>query len=133
MNLLATLRRRTVLVAVVPTVLLVWPGTGSAHALLDKAEPARRAVLSKPPAAIRLWFNEQLEPAFSSLIVVDGTGRPVTRTPAQVSRADPKLLALELPLLAPGEYTVRYQVLSVDGHTVKSSYTFKIKAAAGPR
>jgi methionine-rich copper-binding protein CopC len=45
-----------------------------------------------------------------------------------VSPQDPKLLTLLLPALAPGSYTVQYQVLSVDGHTVKASYKFSIKA-----
>lgn len=98
-----------------------------AHALLDKSEPARRATLSKPPAAVRLWFNERLEPSFSSLDVLDAAGRPVTTEAARVSAQDSKLLELALPALAPGTYTVRYKVLSVDGHTVKASFPFTVK------
>jgi copper resistance protein C len=30
--------------------------------------------------------------------------------------------------LAPGRYTVRYRVLSVDGHIVESSFDFTVKA-----
>jgi methionine-rich copper-binding protein CopC len=109
--------------------LLLWlaPLTAGAHALLDKSEPARRAMLAKPPAAVRLWFNERLEPAFSSLEVVDAAGRPVAAATARVSAQDPKLLELALPPLAPGVYTVRYKVLSVDGHTVKASFPFTVK------
>jgi methionine-rich copper-binding protein CopC len=110
-------------------VLLLWlpPLAAGAHALLDKSEPARRATLAKPPAAVRLWFNERLEPAFSSLEVVDAGGRPVAADAARVSAQDPKLLELTLPPLAPGVYTVRYKVLSVDGHTVKASFPFTVK------
>jgi methionine-rich copper-binding protein CopC len=109
--------------------LLLWlaPFAAGAHALLDKSEPARRATLAKPPAAVRLWFNERLEPAFSSIEVVDATGRPVAAQAARVSPQDPKLLELALPALAPGVYTVRYKVLSVDGHTVKASFPFTVK------
>jgi hypothetical protein len=103
------------------------PLVASAHALLDKSEPARRATLAKAPAVVRLWFNERLEPAFSSLDVVDAVGRPVTSQAARVSAQDAKLLELALPALAPGVYTVRYKVLSVDGHTVKASFTFTVK------
>jgi methionine-rich copper-binding protein CopC len=101
-----------------------------AHALLRKSEPAQRAQLSRPPAAIRLWFNEALEPAFSSIGVLDAAGNAVTHGRAQVPERDPKLLELPLPALVPGQYTVRYQVLSVDGHTVKASFTFRVKDAA---
>jgi hypothetical protein len=108
--------------------LLALPLSAAAHALLAKSEPARRAVLSKPPAQVRLWFNERLEPAFCTLSVLDAAGKPVTTAAAHVAAEDPKLLELTLPSLAPGTYTVRYQVLSVDGHTVKSSFTFSVKS-----
>jgi methionine-rich copper-binding protein CopC len=63
----------------------------------------------------------------SSLEVVDAGGRPVAADAARVSAQDPKLLELTLPPLAPGVYTVRYKVLSVDGHTVKASFPFTVK------
>jgi methionine-rich copper-binding protein CopC len=102
-------------------------GAAFAHALLKKSEPAQRAVLSKPPAQVRLWFNERLEPAFSELSVRDASGAPVTDAAAKVPDEDPKRLELSLPPLGPGVYTVRYKVLSVDGHTVKASFNFTVK------
>jgi hypothetical protein len=39
------------------------------------------------------------------------------------------VLSTNAPNLAPGRYTVRYRVLSVDGHVVESSFTFTVKAA----
>jgi methionine-rich copper-binding protein CopC len=113
--------------AVLAALVCFAPLAASAHALLDKSEPARRATLAQAPAAVRLWFNERLEPAFSSLDVVDAAGQRVVNEVARVSAQDPKLLELALPALAPGVYTVRYKVLSVDGHTVKASFTFTVK------
>ena len=104
-----------------------WSGAAFAHALLDKSEPARRAVLTRPPAHVRLWFNERLEAAFCALSVLDARGKAVTAEAAHVSPDNPKLLELALPLLAPGVYTVQYKVVSVDAHTVKASYTFTVK------
>ena len=98
-----------------------------AHALLEKSEPARRAVLVRSPAHVRLWFNERLEAAFCALSVLDAEGRSTTAEPARVSAQNPKLLELMLPVLGPGVYTVQYKVVSVDGHTVKASYTFTVK------
>ena len=100
-----------------------------AHALLEKSEPARRAVLSKPPAQVRLWFNERLEPAFCAMSVLDAAGKPVTQDKAGVASEDPKRLDLALPPLGKGVYTVRYNVLSVDGHTVKASFQFTVKGS----
>lgn len=40
---------------------------------------------------------------------------------------DPRSNYLELPELAPGKYTVKFRVLSIDGHVVDSDYLFGIK------
>ena len=49
-----------------------------AHAMLVKAEPARRAALAKAPAQVRLWFNEEVEKDYAALTVLDGDKRPLT-------------------------------------------------------
>ena len=46
-----------------------------AHAMLAKAEPARRAQLTQPPAQVRLWFNEEIEKDYASLTVLMGPSR----------------------------------------------------------
>lgn len=121
-------RRRVVVAILAASGVALIPMLAQAHAALVRSEPARRATLSKPPTQIRLWFNERLEPAYASikLFGADGTKQIETRN-AAVDAADPKLLVLELPPLAPGQYTVKYRVLSVDGHTVDYGYTFTIK------
>ena len=41
-----------------------------AHAHLQKAAPPAGAVVSTPPAEVRLWFTQKLEPAFSWLLAL---------------------------------------------------------------
>jgi methionine-rich copper-binding protein CopC len=113
--------------------LALAPALALSHALLQKTEPGRRAVLGQAPAQVRLWFNEKLEPAFSSIAVTDARGAPVTQDKARVAADNPKLLVLDLPPLGPGEYAVSYQVLSVDGHTVRANYRFTVKGPPGAR
>lgn len=98
--------------------------------MLQKTEPGRRATLSKPPTMVRLWFNEKLEPTFSSATVSNSHGEKMNTESARVATDNPKLLELKLPSLPAGSYVVNYEVLSIDGHTVKSSYTFTVKGAA---
>jgi methionine-rich copper-binding protein CopC len=100
-----------------------------AHALLAKAEPPRRAVLAKPPVQVRLWFNEEIEPDYASLAVLDSDKRPVTDVKPHLAPDDPKSIILPLPELAPGKYSVKFRVLSVDGHVVDSSFEFTVKGA----
>tara|TARA_R110002073_G_C9398119_1_gene574373 strand:- start:581 stop:1000 length:420 start_codon:yes stop_codon:yes gene_type:complete len=98
-----------------------------AHAQLIKTEPARRAVLAKAPTQVRLWFNEEIEAAYVSLSVFDADKKPVTDAIPSVAPDDTKSVILPLPELAAGKYSVKFRVLSVDGHVVDSSFDYTIK------
>ena len=120
--------KRVVVVAVMAMCLHVTPAL--AHALLVKAEPPRRAVLAKAPAQVQLWFNEEIEDAYSSLIVLDAGKHPVSDVKFQLAPDDRKSIVLPLPELAPGKYSVKFRVLSVDGHVVASYFDFTVKGKA---
>jgi methionine-rich copper-binding protein CopC len=98
-----------------------------AHSMLVKAEPPRRAVLAKAPAQVRLWFNEDIEGDYASLAVLDADKHPVTDAKPTLVSDDPKSIVLPLPELAPGKYSVKFRVLSVDGHVVDSAFDFTVK------
>lgn len=101
-----------------------------AHAMLTKAEPARRAALAKAPVQVRLWFNEAVEKDYAALTLLDANKQPLTDAIPQISADDPKSIVLPLPELPPGKYTVKFRILSVDGHVVDSSYEFTVKSKA---
>jgi hypothetical protein len=103
------------------------PVPADSHAVLVRSTPAARAVLSHPPDRVRLWFNERLEPAFSSATVWSGSGARMDRQDVRVGPDDPKQLSVTLPALDPGTYTVRFRVLSVDGHIVEGNFPFTVK------
>ncbi|HET6319591.1 MAG TPA: copper resistance CopC family protein [Chloroflexota bacterium] len=98
-----------------------------AHAALVKTEPPRRALLAKAPAEVRLWFNEDIESAYASLVVLDIGKQPVTEVTPHLAPGDQKSLVLPLPELAPGKYSVQFRVLSLDGHVIQSSFDFTVK------
>ena len=101
-----------------------------AHAMLVKAEPARRASLTVTPAQVRLWFNEEVEKDYAALTVLNADKVPVTEVKPHTAPDDPKAIVLPLPELVSGKYTVKFRVLSVDGHVVDSSYDFTVKSKA---
>ena len=103
------------------------PSVASGHAYLLKSVPAGRATLFSSPGKIQLWFNERLEPKYSSASVFDPDGKRVVAENAQVSAEDPKQLSVALKQLPPGRYTVKFRVLSVDGHVVEQSFPFTIR------
>lgn len=107
------------------------PATSAfAHSMLVKAEPPRRAVLTKSPIQVRLWFNEKIEGDYASLVVLDAKKQPITDLKPTLTPDDPKSIVLPLPELSPGKYSVKFRVLSVDGHVVESSFDFTVKGEA---
>jgi copper resistance protein C len=116
------------LAAAVALLVLAAPEAALAHAAMVKSDPAARAVLRRPPAQIRLWFNEPVEPAYSTITVTNQSDKPVSGAQtAAIDPADNQLLVLPVPHLPPGEYTVRARVLSRDGDVVNFRFTFTVK------
>ena len=108
--------------------MIAAPGPSWAHAVLVKSAPAREATLSRPPERVELSFNERLEAAFSTVSVWSAAGVQVDRQDITVDPDDPKRLSVTLGPLEPGTYTVRFRVLSVDGHIAESSFPFTVRA-----
>ena len=108
-------------------ILLVSPSTVLPHASLIKSVPARRAQIFKSPAQIQLWFSERLETRFSALRVIDSSGKRVDLGNVEVSTDDPKRISVGVNPLVPGQYKIRFRVLSVDGHVVEDEVPFTIR------
>jgi copper resistance protein C len=119
--------KRVVVGAVMALVMGVQVAPAMAHAALVKTEPPRRALLAKAPAEVRLWFNEDIESAYASLVVLDTGKNPVTEVTPHLAPDDQKSLVLPLPELTPGKYSVKFRVLSLDGHVIQSSFDFTVK------
>lgn len=98
-----------------------------AHAVLIRSSPPHRAVLAQAPERIDLWFNERLEAAYSTASVWSEAGSRVDARDVAVASDDPRRLSVSLATRAPGHYTVKYRVLSVDGHIVDSLIIFTVK------
>ncbi len=114
--------------AAVALVVAASPAPAEAHAVLVKSIPAARALLSHQPDRVQLWFNERLEPAFTTVSVWSASGAQVDRRDAVVGHDDPRRLSVTLGALESGGYTVRFRVLSVDGHIVEASFSFTVRA-----
>lgn len=113
--------------AVVTTTLLAAPDV-QAHAFLDHAAPAVGSTVPTSPAAVTMWFTQQLEPAFTTATVTDSAGKSVDDGAAQVDPKDPTELRVALKPLPPGSYTVSWHALSVDTHTTQGHFTFDVAA-----
>ena len=98
-----------------------------AHAFPDHSEPAVGSVVATPPAEIRIWFTEKLEPSFSRVEVLDAAGARVDRGDAGIDAQDKTLLRVALKPLAAGTYKVVWHVVSVDTHATQGDFAFTVK------
>jgi methionine-rich copper-binding protein CopC len=113
---------RTLLVLALASVPLpVW-----AHAFPDHSEP-RVGHTVDPPRSVRVWFDGELEPVFSTIRVEDGDKRRVDRGDPRVDPGDRTLLEVSVPVLPPGRYEVFWSVVARDGHRTEGSFPFRVK------
>jgi copper resistance protein C len=112
--------------AVLAVVVALGGAKARAHAFLDHASPAVGSSVPNPPAAVTMWFTQQLEPAFTTATVTDKSGNNVDSGAAEVDPKDPTRLRVPLKPLPPGTYTVAWRALSVDTHTTTGHFTFTV-------
>jgi copper transport protein len=109
---------------------LVFPASARAHATLERAVPADRAVLATPPRAVRLVFDERVRAA-SGIRAIRNGGGSVLDGRARVSGGRTLVVPLRSSL-ADGDYTVLWRVVSDDGHTIAGVTTFAVGARSAP-
>jgi methionine-rich copper-binding protein CopC len=107
--------------------LLLLPGVAHGHAFPDHSNPKVGSTLSLPPAGVYIWFDGELEPAFSRITVQDATGKRVDQGNGRVNPSNSVLLEVGLPTLPQGTYRVIWNVVSRDGHRTSGDYTFTFK------
>jgi methionine-rich copper-binding protein CopC len=116
------------LIAVLSTAYLcVSPEASWGHAFPDHSDPRVGSTISISPAQVRIWFDSDLEAAFSTLMVHNADGKMIDKRDSRVDPADPKLLQISLPPLPPGTYLVIWNVVSRDGHRTNGQFSFTIK------
>jgi len=107
--------------------LFVLPGVSLGHAFPDHSDPRVGSTVSVSPTTVRIWFDSEMEPAFSTITVQDANGRRVDKGDGRVDSADATLLEVSLPLLPPGSYRVIWNVVAVDTHRTMGDFLFTIK------
>ena len=109
-------------------VLAVVPA-GFAHAKLLRSEPSAKGTLKESPKTVVLWFSEELESQFSTIVVTDQNGRHVDKNDVGLAEGN-KRLQISLEDLSSGTYTVDWKALSTDQHTMKGKFTFTVATPA---
>lgn len=107
--------------------LFLWPAAAWSHAHPEQRTPAPDTTLEQAPQAVKIVFSEELEAAFSTLTVFDANGQIVNKDDSRVAKDNLHVLVAPLKTLAPGSYTVKWHVVSRDGHTTEGQYLFQVE------
>ena len=109
------------------SLLFLVPVAAHGHAYPDHADPRVGASVATSPAVVRIWFDSDLEPVFSSIMVHSADGKMVDKRDGRVNPSDPTLLEVSVPKLPLGTYRVFWNVVARDTHRTMGDYTFTIK------
>lgn len=104
---------------------LALAGPARAHSLLLESAPAAGATLATSPGQLVLRFNNRIEKSLSGVRVLDarGVAQPLV---VNVAAGSADRLVATVPPLAPGAWTILWQVLSTDGHVVTGRLEFRV-------
>jgi len=100
-----------------------------AHARPVSSTPADGAVLASPPRQVTVRFDDTVRALGGTTVVGNAGKRSVV---AGKPSAHGRVLTIPLRKLRDGDYTVRWSVLSDDGHTVDGVFAFAVGAGRAP-
>lgn len=99
----------------------------SAHLAVSKTLPADKATVTESPAQVQVWFTQQPSPRVS-LLQMKGPAGDVELGETTINRDDRSIAASVPTTLAPGRYEVSWRTAGDDGHVMRGTYTFSLKA-----
>jgi copper transport protein len=103
---------------------LALPGAASAHASLRGSTPQDGAVLAHAPRSVQVVFDDVVHVGSRNAAVANATGTSVL---AGKPTADLDVLAIPLrPGLPRGAYSVRWSIVSNDGHLERGVLAFAV-------
>lgn len=118
---------RTAFTLLFTAFLLIMPNAARGHAYPDHADPKVGATINTSPDRVRIWFDSDLEPDFSTIMVHNVENTMVSNRDGRVNPSDATLLEVSVPRLPPGKYRVIWSVVARDGHHTTGDYTFSIR------
>ena len=107
--------------------------TSFGHAFVLDSTPAQGQSISSSPQEVIVSFSEPVDVRFSHVKVLDSDGKEVDNADAHYVQNDETKLAVSVPLLKDGTYTVSTNVLSqIDGHITDNAFIFAVGKALIP-
>lgn len=113
---------------VLSVLIALAPLAARAHAIIVDSAPAVNATVAGPDVDVALRFNSRIDHE-RSRILLNRVGAPAGAQPVILSllpEDSPEFLKAHVTGLAAGAYSLRWEVLSVDGHITRGDIPFKV-------
>ena len=98
-----------------------------AHAFPVRSDPRVGWTVAASPPKVTIWFDGELEPAFSTITVYNSAKQQVDKGNSRVNGPDASVLEVDLTPLAPGTYHVYWKALAKDTHVTQGDFTFAVE------
>ena len=105
-------------------VLVLVPAGASAHAILMQSQPAAGASVPAGTMPVTVRFNSRIDHGRSRLTLRQNQSDTVLSLDPGVA---PDVMTATVTV-APGSYTLRWQVLALDGHVTRGDVPFTVRA-----
>lgn len=110
---------------------LVLPAAASAHATMKEAHPAEQGRIDRPPREVTLRFDQSVEAPPNAIVVLAPDGHRLSGAVTLSSRDT--VMRVPVHGAVRGQaYTVRWRVISADGHVGTGVFTFGVGVPAPP-
>ena len=109
---------------------LVFSGIQSAiaHAEVVKSFPVANSTLTKAPKYVQLEFGESITNLTSknanSIVILDSKASKIATSKIVIKKAIARVEFVGT--LKPGKYTVKYRIVSADGHVLNAQFKFTL-------
>ncbi|MBF0706794.1 copper resistance protein CopC (plasmid) [Alkalihalobacillus hwajinpoensis] len=101
----------------------------NAHSVLEASNPQEGEVIYEPLTKVELDFNTKVENG-SNITLTNELGAQMKPDRLQIEES--KMIGTFNQPLLNGSYSVDIEIIGADGHLVKESYSFKVRAENTP-
>src|SRR5436305_1289423 len=118
------------LAALLGAAALASPAAAFAHATLLRTEPADGTVLASAPRQVTVFFDDRVRVGQGNAAIANDSGRSVL-SGQPVARGHTLVLPIRRRL-ANGDYSIRWSIVSDDGHPERGVLAFGVGAGRAP-
>jgi copper transport protein len=121
------IKKMFLIIAVFSIMIFSFPGMSSAHAYIVKSSPSENQTMSKSPNKVTIEFDEMIQATFYSIQVFNMKGIQVSKGNGKINSNNTKILETDIKKELPkGIYSIKWRVVSSDGHPIDGVIPFQI-------